>query len=77
MHPSDSSSGLPSASGTPNPTTPPIVHDGLGEATSTLAPPVNTAGARESTVMAEVETLVPQDQGDKIPEVIKEGLGQS
>jgi hypothetical protein len=55
----------------------PPTHDGLGEATSILAPQVNIARAEESNVMAEVEASSQQDLGEKIPEVVQEGLARS
>ena len=51
--------------------------DGLGEATSTPAPEVNTIRAEEVAIMPEVNTSSQQDTGEKHPEVIQEGLGQS
>ena len=56
MIPSGSLSGLPSASGTPEPAAPPLAHDELGEATSTLAPDVTMMRVEEVSVMAEVDT---------------------
>jgi hypothetical protein len=49
----------------------------LGEVTSTLAPEVNTAGADEVAITAEVETSAQQDPRTECPEVTGEGLGQS
>ena len=75
--PSGSSSGLPSASGKPEPAIPPPTHVGLGEATSTLALDVTMMRVEEVSVMAEVDTSAQQDLGEKHPGVVKEGLGQS
>ena len=66
---------MPSASGTPEPAASPPAHDGLGEATSTLAPNVNMTGADEVAIMAEVDTSAQQDPREKRPVVIEEGLG--
>jgi hypothetical protein len=68
---------LPSASGTLEPAASPPTHVGLGEATSTLAPDVNMAGADKVAIMAEVEASVQQDPGTEHPEVAEEGLSQS
>lgn len=73
--PSDSSSRLLSAIGSPDP--PPPAQHGLGEATSPPIPWVDTTGLGELAVMVEVEASAPQGQGYKITEVDKEGLGQS
>ena len=77
MIPSGSSSGLPSASGTPEPAASPPMQVGLGEATSTLAPDVNTMGADEVAIMAEVDTSAQQDPGEKLPEVVEKRLSPS